>query len=43
MVVVTLGPAEPSLSPLPDMYPHLVICCSFLRVGPILDHAIFVL
>ena len=30
-------------SPLPDMYSHLVICCSFLRAGPVLDHAIFVL
>ena len=33
--------AEPSLSPLPDMYPHLVICCSFLRAWLVLDYAIF--
>ena len=28
LVLVTLGPAKPSLSPLPDMYPNLVIFCS---------------
>ena len=37
------GLAEPSLSPLPDMYPHLVIFYSFLGAEPIRNHAITVL
>ena len=31
LILVTLGPAKPSLPPLPDMYPNLVIFCCFLR------------
>ena len=30
LVFVALRSAEPSLSPLPDLYPHVAIFCSFL-------------
>ena len=43
LVLVTVGLAEPNLSPVPDMYPNLVIVCSFLWALPVLEHAITVL
>ena len=43
LVLVTLGPTQPSLSPLPDVYPHMVIFCSFLRAGRVLDYAMTML